>query len=111
MYICPLYIRCHAPILFTCIAVLSRLVVKGGACVKYGILGRITSCWVGQDKQGRYNIEESWQRAQSNPRTRPEWTYLRGAAQVCIICTYCRYNVAIRMKRKRLGCCELPVPV
>ncbi len=30
MYLCPLYIRCHVPILFTCIAVLIRLIVKGG---------------------------------------------------------------------------------
>jgi hypothetical protein len=49
--------------------------------VKYELLGRITSCWVGQDKQGRYNMEGSWQEAQSNPRTRPEWTYLRGASR------------------------------
>ncbi len=31
MYICPLYMRCSTPILFTCIAVLSCLVVKGGS--------------------------------------------------------------------------------
>ncbi len=30
MYICSLFMRCSAPILFTCIAVLSHLVVKGG---------------------------------------------------------------------------------
>ncbi len=49
--------------------------------MKYESLGRITSCWVGQDKQGRYNMEESWQWAQYNLRTRPEWTYSQGAAR------------------------------
>ncbi len=49
--------------------------------MKYESLGQITNCWVGQDKQGRYKIGLSWQRAQSNPRTRPGWTYCRGAAR------------------------------
>ncbi len=49
--------------------------------MKYESLGQITSCWVGQDKQGRYNMKESWQEAQSNPRTRPEWTYSQGASR------------------------------
>jgi hypothetical protein len=30
IYVCPLYMRCSMPILFTCVSVLSRLVVKGG---------------------------------------------------------------------------------
>jgi hypothetical protein len=49
--------------------------------VKYESLGRIPSCWVGQDKQGGYKIGVNWQRAQSNPRTRPRWTYSLGAAR------------------------------
>jgi hypothetical protein len=49
--------------------------------VKYESVGQITSCWVGQDKQGRYNMEESWELAQSNPRTRPGRTYSQGAAR------------------------------
>jgi hypothetical protein len=58
--------------------------------VKYESLGQITSCWVGQDKQGRYNIEESWQRAQSTPRMRMDVDgriremLQEIAAQVCI---------------------------
>jgi hypothetical protein len=39
MYTCPLYTRCHTPILFTCIAVLSRLVVKGGWTCEIWIIG------------------------------------------------------------------------
>jgi hypothetical protein len=34
--------------------------------ILYVSLGQITSCWVGQDKQGISNIEESWERFQSN---------------------------------------------
>ncbi len=49
--------------------------------MKYELLGRITSCWMGKDKQGRYNTEGSWQEAQSDPRTRPGWTYSRGASR------------------------------
>jgi hypothetical protein len=72
--------------------------------VKYELSGQKTSCWVGQDKQGRDNIEESWRRAQSNQRMRPGWTYSQGAARmaarVCIKCTWVCCNVAIHMKRK-----------
>jgi hypothetical protein len=48
--------------------------------VKYESLGRTKSCWVGQDKQGGHKIGVSWERAQSNLRTRPGWTDSRGAA-------------------------------
>ncbi len=81
IYICPFYMRCHAPILFTCIMVLNRLVVKGGCTCEIWIVGQITSWWVGQDKQGGYKIGASWPMVQSNPRTRPGWTYSRGAAR------------------------------
>jgi hypothetical protein len=40
VYICLLYMFCHAPMMFTCIKVLSRLVVKGGCSVKYESLGQ-----------------------------------------------------------------------
>ncbi len=39
MYICPLYMRCHALILVTCIAVLSHLVVKGVYTCEIWIVG------------------------------------------------------------------------
>jgi hypothetical protein len=54
--------------------------LREGEHVKYESLGQI-SCWVGQDKQGGYNIEESRGRAQPIPRTRPEWTYSRRTAR------------------------------
>ncbi len=49
--------------------------------MKYESLGQTACCWVGQDKQGRHNMEESRERAQSNPRMRPERTHSRGAAR------------------------------
>jgi hypothetical protein len=48
--------------------------------VNYELLGQTKSCWVGQDKQGGHKIGASKERAQSNLRTRPGWTYSRGAA-------------------------------
>jgi hypothetical protein len=54
--------------------------LREGERVKYDPLGQI-SCWVGQDKQGGYNIEESWGRAQPILGTRPEWTYSQGTAR------------------------------
>jgi hypothetical protein len=56
---------------------------------------------MGQDKQGRYNMEESWETAQSNPRARPEWTYSQGAARDSRLSMYKdvhEYNVAINIK-------------
>jgi hypothetical protein len=72
--------------------------------MKYESLGQITSYWVGQDKQGRYNVEESWWGAQFNPRTRPEWTYSRGAARDSRSIMYKMYRcyAAIHIKRKDL---------
>ncbi len=49
--------------------------------MKYESLGQTTSCWVDQDKQVGHKISVSKERAQSNSRTRPGWTYLRGAAR------------------------------
>jgi hypothetical protein len=93
----------HTPMLFTCIIVLSGLAVKGGCtCVKHESLGQITSCWVGQDKQDRYKIGVNWQRAQSNLRKRPGWTYSRGAARdsrSSMYKMYIDYDV-IRLERR-----------
>jgi hypothetical protein len=51
---CLLYMRCSTPVLFTCIAVSSHLVVKGGCTCENESLRRTTSYWVGQHKQERY---------------------------------------------------------
>jgi hypothetical protein len=68
--------------------------------VKYESLKQITSCWVGQDKQRRYNMVESWQDAQSNPRTRPGRTYSRGASRDSRSSMYKVYKNVVHMKRK-----------
>jgi hypothetical protein len=68
--------RTHIAYLYSSVKLL-----REGAPVKHESLGQITSCWVGQDKQGRNYMEVSRQRAQFNTKTRPEWTYLRGAAR------------------------------
>jgi hypothetical protein len=39
-----------------------------------------TAGWAKTNKEG-YNMEESWQEAQSNPRTRTGWTYSWGASR------------------------------
>jgi hypothetical protein len=49
--------------------------------VKCKSLRQIISYRVGQDKQGGHKIGASKERAQSNPGTRPGWTYLRSAAR------------------------------
>ncbi len=74
--------------------------------MKYESLGQTTSCWEGQDKQGRYNMEESWQSAQSNPRTRLDLAHSQGAARNSRSSMYKMY-IGIRLQfieRKRLGC-------
>ncbi len=68
--------------------------------MKYETLEQTTSYWVGQDKYRRYNIEESWQEAQSNSRTRPGWTYSRGAPRNSRSRLYKVYINVIHMKRK-----------
>jgi hypothetical protein len=97
---CLLYKRCNTPILFTCIVVLSCLVVKVGCMCELWIVAATTSYWVGQYKQGRYDMEGSWQEAQSNPRTRPRWTYSRGASRSSHSSMYEVYIVVIRVRRK-----------
>jgi hypothetical protein len=81
--------------------VFSRLfVLREGAHVKYESLGQTTSYMVGQNKQGRYNMDGSWQEAQSYLRMRPSWTYSRGASRDSRSIMYKVYIVVIHMKRK-----------
>jgi hypothetical protein len=49
MYICSFYIRYHPPIMFTCIAVLSHLVVKGGYTCEIWVEGTNNKLLGGQD--------------------------------------------------------------
>jgi hypothetical protein len=60
-------------------------------------------------QQGRYNIKESWQRAQSNPRMGLEWTYSKGAARnSCSSMNKMYIGVTLQcIEKKRLGCREL----
>jgi hypothetical protein len=58
---------------------------------------------VGQDKQCGYKIGVSWQRAQSNPWTRPGWTYSRDAAgdsRSSMYKMYLDYDVVIHLERR-----------
>jgi hypothetical protein len=64
--------------------------------VKYESLGQITSCWVGNDKQGGYKIGVGWQRAQLNLRRRPGWTHSRGATRDSRSSMY-KMNIEIMM--------------
>ncbi len=70
--------------------------------MKYELLEQSKSCWVGQDKYRRHNIEESWQEAQSNPRTRPAWTWSRGSSRNSRSSVYKVYSTinVIHMKRE-----------
>jgi L,D-peptidoglycan transpeptidase YkuD (ErfK/YbiS/YcfS/YnhG family) len=87
--------------LFTCIAVLSCLVVKGDTHVKYESLG-YTSCWVGQDKYRRYNMEGGWQEAQSNSKTSQDRRIREVLQEIAVqVCTSI-INV-IYIKRKKDG--------
>jgi hypothetical protein len=49
--------------------------------VKYELLGTNNKLLGGPDKQGGYKLGVHWERAQSNPRTRPGWTYSQGATR------------------------------
>ncbi len=105
--------RCLAPMLFTCIAVQSPLVVKGGCmCETYNV--GANNKMLGGPGQTR-KIQYRRELAQFNPRTRLEWTYSQGAARdnrssmYKMYNIFNRYNVASHMIRKRLGSCELPV--
>ncbi len=69
------------PILFTGELVLSRLVVEGGCTRETGIVGTNSKILGGPGQTKKIHAEESWQEAQSNPRTRPRWKYSRGASR------------------------------
>jgi hypothetical protein len=69
------------PILFTCAPVLSRLVVKGGYMRGTLIVGTNSKIMGGPGQTKKTHVEESWQGAQSNPRTRPGWTFSQGASR------------------------------
>jgi hypothetical protein len=104
VYICSVYLSYCAPMSSTYITVSSRLVVKGGCTCEIKSLGPITSCWVGQNKQGGYKIGVIWQRAQSNPRMRPGWTYSQGAARdshSSMYKMYIDYDVVIHLEKKK----------
>ncbi len=68
--------------------------------MKYESLRQTTSYWVGQDKQGRYNMEGSWQETLSDPRTSPGWMYSRGASRDSRSSMYKVYTDVVQMKRK-----------
>ncbi len=110
MYIFQLYMKCSTPVLFTCIAVLSRVVVKGGCTSEIWIIEVYNKVLGGPTKQGRYNMGGSWQEAQSNPRMRPRWAYLQGASRNSSSSMYKVHIVVVtRTKKKRLGCYKLPI--
>ncbi len=110
IYVCPLYMRCSMPVLFICAYNSVNLpIVKGGYKCEIWIVGQTKSCWVGQDKYRRYNMEESWQEAQSNPRTRLGWTYLRDATRNSYSSMNKVYDKCNSYEKGRFGCCGLPV--
>jgi hypothetical protein len=66
-------------ILFTCLLVLSHLVVKGGCTCETLTIGTNSKILGGPRQTRKIHVEENRQEVQSNPRTRPGWTYSRGA--------------------------------
>jgi hypothetical protein len=100
MYICPMYMRCNAPKLFTCIAVLSRLVVKGGCIGEIWIVGTNNKLLGGLRQLRKIQFGRDWQEAQSNPRTRSRWTCSRGASRDSSSSMYKVYIAIFHMKRK-----------
>jgi hypothetical protein len=55
-------------------------------------------------------MEENWQEAQSNSRTRPGWTYLRGASRVSRSGMYIMYkDILLQSIYIKMGCHELSV--
>ncbi len=72
--------------------------------MKYELLEQTTSCWVGQNKYRRFNMEESWQEAQSNPRTGQDGRINEVLQEIAAqVCTYKVYMNVIHMKRKAWG--------
>ncbi len=79
VYICSLYMIDHAPMMFTCMRVLSCLVVKGGCTCEIWIVGTKNKL-LGGPRQTRWTQDRS-ELVKSNPRTRPRFTYSRGPAR------------------------------
>jgi hypothetical protein len=79
IYVCPSYTRCSMVILFTCVLVLSHPVVKGECTCETRIVGTNSKILGGPRQTRKIHVEETWQKAQSDPRTRPWRTYSRGA--------------------------------
>ncbi len=79
IYVWTLYMRCSIDILFTCVLVLSRPVVKGGCACETRILGKNSKLLGGPRQTRKIHVVENWQKLQSNLRTRPWRTYLWGA--------------------------------
>ncbi len=55
---------------------------------------------LGGRRQYGYNMEGGWQETQSNPWTRPEWMYSRGASRDSRSIMYKVYTDVIYIKRK-----------
>ncbi len=58
-YVCPLYMRCSMSMLFTCVLVLSRQIVRGGCKCEKWIVGTNSKILGGPRQTGRY----MWKRA------------------------------------------------
>jgi hypothetical protein len=102
---CPLYMRCHATILFTCIAVLSCLVVKGGWICEIWIVGTNNKLLGGK----RQTRKTQYRRELGKGSVWPE-----DEARTDVFARSCKKsrssmskmymdNVAIHMERKILG--------
>jgi hypothetical protein len=78
-YVWPLYMRCSIAILFTCVLMLSCPVVKGGCTCETWIVGTNSKILGGPRQTRKVHAEESWEKIQSKPRTRPWQTNSRGA--------------------------------
>ncbi len=99
--------RCSMPILFSCVSLLSRLVVH--AHVKHESVEQTARYWVGQDKQRRYLWKRVGKRicltrGQSQDGRIRE--VLHESSRSSMYKVY--DNVIHKKKRRKLGCCELP---
>jgi hypothetical protein len=71
--------RCSIAILFTCMLVLSCPVGKGGCTCETWNSGTNNKILGGSRQTRKVHVGEGWHEVQSDPRTRPWQTYLRGA--------------------------------
>ncbi len=63
--------KCSMAMLFTCVLVLSRPIVKGRCTCETLIVGTNSEILGGPRQTRKIHVEESWQEAQSNLRMRP----------------------------------------